>query len=107
MHTLTAGVAAIALLLTTGPAAATAQVAAADSAAFLAVTQRLMDAITNGDSAIWAAHLSPRWFITDEEGRHLTRTEFLPELRGLPPGQSGRLEVTRHQLVGGPNVAVM
>ena len=99
---------AIVLLLgLSGPPAASAQVAPADSAALLATTQRLMDAITDGDSAVWTASLSPRWFLTDEEGRHLTRAEFLPELRGLPTGQSGRLEVATHHLTGGPGVAVL
>lgn len=95
------------LLLLVGPLPASAQVAPADSAALFGVTQRLMDAITEGDSAVWSAHLSSRWFITDEEGRHLTRAEFLPELRGLPPGQSGRLEIGDRHLVGGPGVAVL
>lgn len=84
-----------------------AQVSPADSAAFVAITQQLMDAITNGDSSVWAPHLSPRWFITDEEGQHVPRTEFLAGLRGLPAGQRGQLKVTRWHLVGGPQVAVL
>lgn len=86
---------------------AAGQVTPADSAALFATTQRLMDAITFGDTAIWAANLSPRWFLTDEEGRHLTRSEFLRELHGLPSGQNGQLRVLNGQLLAAPNVAVL
>lgn len=86
--------------------AASAQMTAADSAALLATTQQLMDAITHGDSAIWARNLSARWFITDEEGAHLTRADFLPELQGLPAGQSGELKVVNSHWTTGPGVVV-
>lgn len=64
-----------------------------DSAALVAVTQRLLDAITNGDSAVWSAYLAPDWFATDEEGNHLTRADFLAAIHPLPGGQSGKLSV--------------
>ncbi|HEU0299783.1 MAG TPA: hypothetical protein VFR37_10020, partial [Longimicrobium sp.] len=60
---------------------------------FVRVTQSMLDAITAGDSSVWAPHLAPEWFIIDEEGNRLSRADFLPELRGLPPGQSGVLRV--------------
>ena len=95
------------LLALLAPPTASAQVAAADSAELVGTTQRLLDAITDGDSAVWAPHLSPRWIMTDEEGRHITRGEFLKELRGLPEGQSGRLEIGARHLAGAPGVAVL
>lgn len=70
-----------------------AQLTSVDSASVTAVTQRLLDAITNGDSAVWARYLSPRWLITDEEGHRMSRAEYLPTLHGLPSGQSGTLRV--------------
>ena len=78
-------------VLGTAPAAR-AQRAPVESAPLRRITQQLLDAITSGDSAVWARHLSPQWFITDEEGRHQSRAEFLKDLHGLPPGQQGRLQ---------------
>lgn len=86
--------------------AASAQMTPADSLALHSTTQQLMDAITHGDSAIWARNLSARWFITDEEGAHLTRADFLPELQGLPAGQSGELKVVNSHWAIGPGVVV-
>jgi len=89
------------------PRSSGAQVSAADSAWLMRTTQALLDAITYGDSAVWARHLAPRWFITDEEGRSITRSAFLKELRGLPPGQQGRLQVQHPSFVSAPGVLVM
>lgn len=87
--------------------AARTQLTAADSAAFVRITQSLLDAITYGDSAVWAPHLAPAWFIVDEEGNRIARNDFLPMLRGLPPGQSGVLRVADWHLVGDGVVAVL
>jgi hypothetical protein len=74
---------------------------------FVAVTQQLLDAITDGDSALWARHLSPRWTMTDEEGHRISRTDFLRDLHPLPIGQSGKLRLADWHLVGTPTVTVM
>jgi uncharacterized protein DUF4440 len=84
-----------------------AQVPAADSAALVGVTRTLLDAITAGDSAVWASHLAPAWFMTDEEGRHLTRAEFLSEFHPLPAGQHGVLRLAEGHMTGTPDVAVL
>jgi hypothetical protein len=86
---------------------ARAQVAPADSARFVAVTRELLDAITDGDSTAWAPRLSARWFLTDEEGRHVTRSEFLRQLHPLPSGQHGTLRLAEWHLTGASGVAVM
>lgn len=70
-----------------------AQAPRADSATLAPITQRLLDAVTAGDSTTWARYLSSRWAVTDEEGRRITRDEFLRALRPLPAGQSGTLRV--------------
>jgi hypothetical protein len=99
---------AAALLALGGAApAASAQVSPSDSAALVATTRRLLDAVTAGDSAVWAPHLAPGWFMTDEEGRHIPRAEFLRDLHPLPPGQSGRLELAACHLVGTAGTAVL
>lgn len=89
------------------PAALGAQVPARDSAWLVTTSQALVDAVTDGDSAVWSRHLAPEWFLSDEAGEHLTRAEFLAALHPLPPGQEGKLTVTHPYLVGSASVAVI
>jgi len=84
-----------------------AQLTARDTAEMVATTRALLDAITPGDSAAWAVHLAPAWFETDEEGHHLSRTEFLAGMHPLPAGQSGQLLLGEWHLTGTADVAVM
>jgi len=86
---------------------APAQVSPKDSIYLVNTTQALLDAITNGDSTVWAPVLVPEWFLTDEEGQHITRKDFLAGLHPLPPGQSGTLRVANVHLVGSAAVAVI
>lgn len=97
----------VAVLILCDAPAICAQVSRGDSAMFVAVTQQLLDAITDGDTAAWARHLSPRWTITDEEGRRIGRTDFVRDLHPLPSGQSGKLRLADWHLVGTPTVTVM
>jgi hypothetical protein len=87
--------------------AAHAQTATLDSVALVQITQRLLDGITYGDSSVWAEHLSARWFLTDEEGHHLTRAQFLGDLHGLPAGQSGQLRIANVHFVDATGVAIL
>lgn len=87
--------------------AARGQVASADSAALIATTQGMMDAIVTGDTTAWAPRLLPQWFLTDEEGRHITRPEFLAEQRPIPAGQSGKIEVVNPHFATAPGVIVL
>lgn len=96
----------LALLWSVATSAALAQ-ERVDSAALVRITQELMDAVTDGKPAVWAARLSSRWFITDEEGAHITRTQFLKGLQGLPPGQTGKLQVMNARFVDARGVAVL
>jgi len=95
------------LLLALIAAPAAAQVPAADSAWLVATTQSLLDGVTNGDTAVWSRHLAPDWIQATEEGEVVDRAAFLADLRGLPPGQQGRLSVTRRRLTGDSTVAVL
>jgi hypothetical protein len=99
--------AAVLIWLSTFVPAAHAQISRSDSAAFVAITRKLLDAITTGDTGAWAPHLSPAWFLTDEEGRRLSRSAFLAELHPLPAGQTGTLELADWHLVGTSSAAVM
>ena len=98
---------AVALLMPCDARAICAQGLRGDSAKFVAVTQQLLDAITDGDTAVWARHLSARWTITDEEGRRIGRTDFLRDLHPLPSGQSGKLRLADWHIVGTPTVTVV
>jgi hypothetical protein len=94
-------------LLASLAAPAAAQVPAADSTWLVATTQSLLDAVTSGDTAVWAPHLAPDWLQATEEGEIVDRAEFLAGLRGLPPGQNGKLTLTRRRLTGSSDVAVL
>jgi hypothetical protein len=86
---------------------AAAQVPAADSAWLVATTQSLLDAVTSGDTSVWAPHLAPDWIQATEEGEVVDRAEFLAGLRGLPAGQQGKLTLTRRHLTGNSTVVVL
>jgi uncharacterized protein DUF4440 len=84
-----------------------AQMSARDSTYFATTAQALLDAVTNGDSAVWAPRLAPEWFLSDEEGHHITREAFLQGLHPLPPGQQGKLTVANIHFVSAPSLVVM
>ena len=94
-------------LLASIAAPVAAQVPPPDSAWLVATTQSLLDAVTSGDTAVWAPQLAPDWFQATEEGEIVDRAEFLAGLRGLPPGQKGKLTLTRRRLTGNSAVAVL
>jgi len=84
--------------------AAWTQVAPADSAALIATTRGMMDAIVTGDTTAWAPWLLPQWFLTDEEGHHITRAEFIPDMHPIPTGQSGEIKVVNPHFAAAPGV---
>jgi hypothetical protein len=94
-------------LTTCALGSAGAQSATLDSAALVHITLRLLDGITYGDSSVWAKHLSARWFLTDEEGHHLTRAQFIGDLHGLPAGQSGQLRIANVHFLDATGVAIL
>ncbi len=62
------------------------------------LAQRLLDAVSAGDTTLWARRLAPEAVLTDENGQTRTRAEFLAELRPLPPAVSGTLRVANPQV---------
>ncbi|HEX4634310.1 MAG TPA: nuclear transport factor 2 family protein [Gemmatimonadales bacterium] len=86
---------------------ASAQLTTKDTTEFLSTTQAMLDAITTGDTSVWAPHLASDWFETDEEGNRLSRSQFLAQMHPLPPGQSGVLKVGAWHLVGHADWAVL
>jgi hypothetical protein len=86
---------------------ARAQLTRADSLTLTVLTIELLNAIANGDAASSARHLAPSWFITDNEGRRLTRAEFLREVRTVGSAPKGRMRLNEWHVVGTATVAVV
>ncbi len=55
--------------------------------------QALLDAIAPGDRALWDRTLTANAVYVDENGRVLSRADFLKEMTGLPPGSSGNIKI--------------
>jgi hypothetical protein len=56
-------------------------------------TQELLDAITNGSPAVWEKYLDSSMTYTTEDGTVLTKAELVSQMKPLPAGVSGNLEV--------------
>ena len=85
----------------------TTALAAEDVAAKLqSRSQRLLDAITNGDASVWSQELDERARIVDESGEILDRTKMVGSIRPLPAGVSGVLRVTKFQATVDQDTAV-
>ncbi len=61
------------------------------------MTQELLDAIAPGDTAVWEHYLDERFVHMDENGAVRGKVELLGELKPLPPGLVGRIEVDRFE----------
>lgn len=77
-------------LLLLVPAAAQAD----DGALLKARTQALMDAVSAGDSKVWADTLDPRFTMIDETGAISNYKESVAQVTPLPKGVSGTITVT-------------
>ena len=60
---------------------------------FRSTTQALMDAVTDGDKAVWDRVLDADCIITTEDGEFQRKAKFLEELKPLPRGFSGKITV--------------
>jgi hypothetical protein len=59
----------------------------------VAITQQLMDAITDGKPEVWQHLLAEDALITDEFGRRQNKVEAVKGIHPLPAGFSGSIEV--------------
>lgn len=75
-------------------AAADTSRAGADETEITRIAQALLDGVARGDTALWNRYLDEQFVMTDEEGHVITKRELLAQLRPLPPGFSGSIEVT-------------
>ena len=74
---------------------------------FQKTEQVLMSAIAPGDREPWERVMDPGCVFTTEEGRVLTRDEFLAEYRPLPEGLSGEITVKELTVQELPGAAVV
>jgi hypothetical protein len=56
-------------------------------------TQELMSAVAGGDWSVWDKYLDDSIVYTAEDGRTLTKAQLRDEMKPLPPGYSGSIEV--------------
>jgi len=74
---------------------------------FQTTEQALMDALAPGDKAVWNRIMDPSCVVTTEEGRVVTKEQFLDELRPLPEGLTGGIAVKDLTVQEFPTFAVV
>ena len=85
---------ALALVLLGAPPAAWAD----DVPALLrAKSERLLDAITRGDAAVWEQELDQGAWVVDESGKVMDKRAMVADIRPLPAGVSGSLRPTEFE----------
>jgi uncharacterized protein DUF4440 len=90
-----AALAAASLACATGPAVR----APGDTAAVLrAQTQALLDAVAVGDTKVWDRLLDPGVVYLSEAGEIETKAQLLDELKPLPAGITGKIELGRFEV---------
>ncbi|HEX2061205.1 MAG TPA: nuclear transport factor 2 family protein [Thermoanaerobaculia bacterium] len=70
------------------------------------MTNELLDAIAPGDVAVWKRYAHDRLVFVTEDNRVLTKAALLEEMKPLPKGLVGKLEVSSFQAEVHGNVAV-
>lgn len=71
------------------------------------VTQNLLDDLATGSKQLWSECLSDVALITGDDGLVLSKDKFLDELRPLPQGYQGRIQIVRPQLLHREHFAVL
>lgn len=77
------------------------------SSQIIRIEQQLLDAIAPGDTALWSKYLDPSYYMVNEEGKGVTRKEFLQDFGPLPKGFSGHINLTHPHLIFRNNLAVL
>lgn len=71
------------------------------------ISQELFDALAPGNVAVWDRYLDERFIHMDENGVVRNKEEFLKEVKPLPAGLVGRIEIDRFQAAFVGNTAVV
>jgi Domain of unknown function (DUF4440) len=69
--------------------------------------QALLDAIAPGDRAVWERLLTKDAIYVDENGTILRRDQFLAELKPLPAGSSGHIDIVQYEATIHGDVALV
>ncbi len=69
--------------------------------------QTLFDALAPGDIAVWGEALTEDAVLIDEFGRRQTKAEALRDMRPLPPGFSGSIEIRQPKVHFYPQTAIL
>jgi hypothetical protein len=56
-------------------------------------TRELMSAVASGDWSVWDKYLDESLLYTSEDGRTLSKAQLREEIKPLPPGYSGSIEL--------------
>ncbi len=88
-----------------------AQPMATDSAVnameLLRIEQKLLDGIATGDSLLWNQYLSPGFMIVTEDGTRNDRAAYLHDLKPLPAGVSGHINMVNPHFTFAGDIAVL
>ena len=74
---------------------------------FQTTEQALMDSMASGDKAVWDRVMDSTCVVTSEEGQVLNKSQFLDELRPLPPGLTGSITVRELTVLESPESAIV
>ena len=77
------------------------------SAELQSISRRLMDAVATGGRDVWERHLAPDVAHVDPDGALKDRAAVLDELRPLPEGVSGRIDLTDPALTLSGDTAIL
>jgi len=95
------------VLLERGVVAAQRTSESRDSRALIKITQELLDDIAVGDRSRWSKYLANDCVVTGDDGRTLTKEQFLTELQPLPKGYSGKIELDKPLVRSSDGVVVI
>jgi len=84
------GLLAVLLLPTNAPAE---KASGRTEAELKKMTGELLSAVASGDWAVWDRYLDDSMIYTSEDGRTMTKAQLKEEIKPLPPGFSGTIEV--------------
>jgi hypothetical protein len=71
------------------------------------ISQRLLDAVAVGDTAIWSRYLADDGVFTDEEANVRDKRTVIAELRPMPSGFSGQICIASPRSIVAGDVAVL
>jgi ketosteroid isomerase-like protein len=70
-------------------------------------TQELLDAVTAGDPRVWDRYLDPQIIYVSEAGEVEGKAQLLAEVKPLPTGISGRIEIGKLEVRQHGDVAIV